>query len=231
MKRLVLFLEGQGDIKAAPVLVKRLLTEMNAWDCVSLDTRPFRVGAVNKLLRDNCQKWVRLLGDAARRPNIGGVLLLLDGDIRRIDGERFCAARIARRLAQEATRARAGELFSVAVVFACQEFESWLIAGVESLAGKPLDDGRPGVPPGTVPPEKDLELAPRDAKAWLGAVMPGGYSPTKDQAGLTKAVDLDQIRNRPMRSFRRLESAVAQLVTAVREGTPATTPLDDRPVA
>ncbi len=230
MKRLVLFVEGPGDIKAAPILVKRLLTEMNAWDCVSLDTRPFRVGGVNKLLRDNCRLWIRWLGAAARRPNIGGVLLLLDGDARRIDGKRFCAARIAKRLAREATRARAGELFSVAVVFACQEYESWLIAAVESLGGKPLDDGRPGVRPGTVPPEKDLELGPRDAKAWLGAVMPGGYSPTKDQAGLTQAVDLDQIRNRPIRSFRRLESAVAQLVTAVREGTPTTTPLDDRPV-
>ena len=64
----------------------------------------------------------------------------------------FCAANVARRLAKEATRARGGELFSVATVFACQEYESWLIAGVESLAGRPLKDGRPGVKSGTAPP-------------------------------------------------------------------------------
>ena len=38
----------------------------------------------------------------------------------------------------------AGKLFSVAIVFVCMEFESWLIAGIESLLGKPFSDGRKG---------------------------------------------------------------------------------------
>ena len=49
-KRLVLFVEGDGEHKAAPVLVERLLTEHNAWDCLFLDPHPFRIGSVNNCL-------------------------------------------------------------------------------------------------------------------------------------------------------------------------------------
>jgi len=167
---------------------------------------------------------MRWLGAAAKHSDIGAVLLLLDGDIRRIDGEAFCAANVAKKLAQEAKRARGGELFSVAVVFACQEYESWLIAGVESLAGKPLKDGRPGVKTDVSPPEGDLEAAPRDAKRRLGKMMVSGYSPARDQAALTEILDLELVRNRPMRSFRRLENALSQSVTAIREESPLSSP-------
>ncbi|MHC4404376.1 MAG: DUF4276 family protein [Planctomycetota bacterium] len=215
-KRVVLFVEGQGDALAVPVLVKRLITDLDAWDCLFLDSKPFVVGRVNRLFKDDCRNWLRWLGTAAKRGTIGAVLLVLDGDLSRIHGERFCAANVARRLARESTQARGGDLFSVATVFACQEYESWLIAGVESLSGKRLKDGRPGVLPGTQPPGKDLELAPRNAKGWLNNAMESGYNPVRDQALLTEMVDLELVRNRPMRSFQRLESAVFTVVSALR---------------
>jgi hypothetical protein len=224
MKRVVLFVEGDGDALAVPVLVRRLLEKLQAWDCLYLDPRPFVVRGLGKLLKNNCENWVRWLAAAAKRREIGAVLLILDGDVPRIQGEVFCAAKVARKLAGEAARARGGELFSVATVFACQEYESWLIAGVESLAGKSLSDGWPGVKPGTTPPDGDLESAPRDAKGWLSLVMASGYSPVKDQALLTEIVDWDLVRNRPMRSFRRLENAVSQIVAAIRNGYPVTSP-------
>jgi hypothetical protein len=46
MKRIVLFVEGEGEADAVPKLVKRLLSEQNAWDAVSLDENTFRVGEV-----------------------------------------------------------------------------------------------------------------------------------------------------------------------------------------
>jgi hypothetical protein len=49
MKRIVLFVEGEGESDAVPKLVKKLLTEQNAWDVVFLDDAPFRVGEVTKL--------------------------------------------------------------------------------------------------------------------------------------------------------------------------------------
>ncbi len=224
MKRIVLFVEGAGDALAVPVLMKCLLTKAKAWDYLHLDPNPFKVGSVSKLLKNDCRDWIRWLGAAAKRREIGAVLLVLDGDNPRIQGEVFCAAKVAKKLAQEAIRARGGDLFSVATVFACQEYESWLIAGVESLSGKRLKDGRPGVKAGAKPPDGDLESAPRDAKRWLSNVMASGYNPVKDQAPLTEIVDWDLVRNRPMRSFRRLENAVSQIVSAIRSESPLTSP-------
>jgi hypothetical protein len=83
----------------------------------------------------------------------------------------------------------AGKTFSVPVVFARQEFETWLIAGVASLAGRRLPDGRL-IEPNAKAPDGDLELSPRDAKGWLRAIVEEGYKPTRDQAALTTLVDL-----------------------------------------
>jgi len=224
-KRLVLLVEGQGDAEAAPVLLKRLLDEYRAFEIVFPDPNPFRVGEYSKVSRNAFGEWRRFLAAAAKRRDLGGCLLLLDGDSRtKVDGQPFCAMRAARRLADEAREVGGGSLFSVAIVFACMEFESWLIAGVKSLAGKQFADGRKGIPdvPEPIPP--DLESAPRDAKGWLRRVMKTGYSPARDQGELTRLVDLSLIRLQGMRSFRRLESAIQELLTAIRSGEHAVTP-------
>ena len=224
MKRLVLFVEGDGDALAVPIIVKRLLTELDAWDCLFLDPAPFVVGEVNRLFKKDYRNWLRWLAPAAKRRDIGAVLLVLDGDIPIVEGEAFCALNVARKLAKTSIQSRGGELFSVATVFACQEFESWLIAGSESLAGKPLKDGRTGVRAGTRPPEQDLESSPRDAKGWLSNAMDSGYSPVKDQSLLTEMVDLSLIRDRPMRSFHRLDSALSTIIKAIRDESHVVSP-------
>ena len=80
-KRLVLLVEGQGDREAAPVLLKRLLPP-NAFDSVILDSDPpLRVGEFRKLSRNDYQDWRRYLRAAVTtRKNVGGCLLILDGD-------------------------------------------------------------------------------------------------------------------------------------------------------
>ncbi len=224
-KRLVLFVEGQGDVEAAPILLKRLLKEYGAFDAVFPDPNPFRVGEYSKIGRKDFGEWRRLLRAAAMRKNVGGCLLLLDGDSRAEVGEKsFCAMRAARRLAEEARKVGGGSLFSIAIVFARMEFESWLIAGATSLAGARFSDGRGEFPEmiGEIP--RDPESAPRDAKGWFRRVMKSGYSPTRDQAELTRLVDLDLIRQQGMRSFRRLECAIKELVGAIRSGEHAVTP-------
>ena len=224
-KRLVIFVEGDGDVQAAPTLVERLLQELTPWEWMIVDHVPFRVRGVESLTgRKNAVNWTRFLAAACRsRPNLGAVLLLLDGDTEKVQTHEgklipFCAKDVAHGLAQAARAVGAGEKFSVAVVFARQEYESWLIAGVESLAGKPLPDGRSGIRAGTTPPTGDLESAPRDAKGWLSRKMATGYKETLDQQHLTKMVDVSLIRARNLRSFRRLESGLRQLVEAFRTG-------------
>ena len=56
--------------------------------------------------------------------------------------------------------------------------------------------------------------------------MAQGYKETSDQEPLTKLLldDLDLVRKRGMRSFRRLENALAQLVEACACGKHVVTP-------
>ncbi len=225
MKRLVVFCEGQGDEEGALLLVKRLLVPLNPWDSLTLDEAPFRAGEAPSLFKNDFEKWSKLLNAAAKRPNLGGVIAIFDGDCEKINREPFCAKAHAAQLVSAAKSHGAGTLFSLAIVFARQEFESWLIAGVESLAGKPLPpDNRPGVNSETKTPQGDLDMNPRGAKEWLSKIMREGYSPTRDQCTLTKLVDLELIRSKNMRSFTRLQSAVNQIVTAIQDNKHIATP-------
>lgn len=223
MKRLVLFVEGEGEADAVPALVRRLLSEKGDWSGLLLDDHPFRVGSVEKLVKNNHREWNRFLGASLKRSELGGVLLILDGDAERVGGKPFCAAQVARSLADAAAQVGAGRTFSVAVVFARQEFESWLIAGMTSLSGRSLPDGR-RINALAKAPDGDLERSPRDAKGWIGSLVEGGYKPTRDQAALIRLVDLDAIRARGLRSFRRLESALSALVEAIRSNRPIASP-------
>jgi hypothetical protein len=225
-KRLVLFVESEGDSMAAPALVKRLLTELAAWDCVSLDPDPFRLGAVTNLFGKKEENWVKKLLFATKGGDLGGVLLLQDGDVSLRRGQPFCARDIGCDLSRRARTVGAGSLFSVACVFALQEFESWLIAGIESVAGKKLADDRISIPADIKVPPGNLEEAPRGAKGWLNQHMPTGYRETVHQELLTRAIDLNAIRQRGLRSFRRLESALWQLVEAIRSGEHIVTPAE-----
>ncbi|MEX0776604.1 MAG: DUF4276 family protein [Phycisphaeraceae bacterium] len=228
-RKLVLFGEGQGDAQALPVLTTRLLKERKGWDALHVDKdAPLTVGQVLGLAKDGYSKWRRLLGYALKRQNVGGVLTVLDGDPTEYpikSGHAFCAKTVAAEMARTAKEAvGAGQRFSLAVVFARMEFESWLIAGVESLAGHRMDDGRLAVDVGATCPLADLEVGPRDAKGWLSQRMTMGYSSTRDQAALVKLVDLELVRQKKMRSFQRLEHAIDQLIAANRTNVHVCTP-------
>jgi len=56
-KRLVLLVEGQGEVEAAPVLVGRLLEERSAFDAIFLDPYPFRVGGYSSVVKHNFGEW------------------------------------------------------------------------------------------------------------------------------------------------------------------------------
>lgn len=223
MKRIVLFVEGDGDVAAVPLLAKKLLTERNAWDAVFLDVDPFRVGQINKIVKNDFREWIKKLSASLKRQNVGGILLILDGDIKRVGNELFCAATVAKSLARVARTVGAGSTFSVATVFAKREYESWLLASAESFAGKTFPDGRK-VPANITVPAGDLEEGPRAAKEWLQNAIGGDYRSTRDQVTLTQWLEPELIRKRDMRSFKRLESALNELVDAIRTGEHVATP-------
>jgi len=62
MSRLVLFVDGEGDVEAAPALIGRLRTELpselQGW---FVDNKPFRTGGLSNLTGNQAEKWSRHL--------------------------------------------------------------------------------------------------------------------------------------------------------------------------
>jgi hypothetical protein len=227
MKRLVLLGEGQGDEAALPVLVRKLLRDKDPAGNVFVDrdlirdSNPVRWDREQK--RPDFTRWLARVNIAARRGNVAGIIAVYDGDAPTFppgSGTSFCARDAARTMAQAAVEAGAGKIFSLAVVFACVEFESWIVAGIESLAGKRFHDGRPALPPGLRFPAGDSES---HGKRWLEQHIPA-YRPAQHQSVLTDLLDIDIVRAKNLRSFRRLEHAIQQVIDAAASGTHIVTP-------
>lgn len=217
-KRLVLFVEGKGDERAVRELVRRSLGTFGPqlYEWLYVDEHVFRVKGLHHLTSQNYGNWKRFLGAACKRDNLGGVFVLLDGDTRARElGRDFCPVAEARNLVRAALDCGAGARFSLSVVFAIQEFESWMIAGYASL---------PTAKSGVSLPT-DVESAPRDAKGWLARNLIGGYSQVVHQYDHVRLVDLNLTRNAKLRSFRRFESALSLLVASIRDGQPIVTPI------
>jgi hypothetical protein len=227
MKRLVLVGEGYGEVSALPILVGRLLREKDAGDTFFADhdviREPNPVKWDKRAARPDYSKWVSRVTLAARRRDAGGVLAIYDGDAPYFpagSGSPFSAATAARSMTAAAAAVGAGKTFSLAVVFACVEYETWIIAGIESLAGKKRKDGRPVLPSNLKFPPGEPES---HGKRWLEQNCPG-YRPTLDQSALTKLLDLNVVRAKDLRSFKRLDHAIDQLLAAVGSGSHISTP-------
>jgi hypothetical protein len=219
-KRLTLFVEGDGDHEAVPVLIRHFLTLHNAWDWLELDPQPVKVGNVAALLRARKPDWRRRLLSTVRSHHPAGVMVLLDGDGNLPRKEPFCAGKLGRELCQIARDEGGGTMFSLAAVFAMKEYESWLIGGVESLRGQPLADGRPGIRIDAEAPPGNLEDSPRDAKQWLKNNSDCGYKPTTEQEPLTQLLVKRPFPDRltDMPSFQRLERALIRLLAGMKTG-------------
>ena len=220
---MLVLVEGKGDVRAVGRLVGRLLAEKAAFDCLFLDDEAFKIGSIERLTGNNRHEWIRLLQAAYRvRSQTAAMLVLLDGDADAVEGQTFCAMTVARSLAERAAYVGAGTLFSLACVFAVKEFEAWLIAGIESLAGRNLPDRISGIRAGVVAPLNPEQI--RDCKGWLRENMQRPYNPTIHQEPMARLLDLQRLRDRNVRSFMRLEHAVDELIMAVRSGKHISSP-------
>ena len=230
MKRLVILGEGHGETSALPVLARKLLQEKDSEHRLFVDEDIIRTHNPSGLVKWNKQgghvdyeNWLWYIRIAARRNNVGGILAVFDGDADKFPAGAnfaFCAATAATSMAEAASRIGAGRNFSVAVVFACVEYESWIIAGAESLAGKSFRDGRPVLARDVVFPGGAPES---HGKKWLEKHCIG-YRPTRDQRPLTELVDLQVVRNKRLRSFSRLDHAIEELLVAVSNQSFISTP-------
>ena len=206
--------EGESEILSVPKLVYKMQVPSLYL------TNTYRVHGVSNLIscqqgkwklvdKGDGEKWHKYLRNVQKASY---VLLLLDGDGPADSGKRFCVREAAHALADSAKKVGAGKTFSLAVAFVRQEFESWLLAGCESLCSK-LTDGEIAA----------LEEAPRDAKGRIREITQAGYNEVRDQPEFVKQLNIGLLSTR-MRSFRRFEKALRQLDDAARNGVHICTP-------
>lgn len=186
--------EGQGDERALPLLLRRLIDEAQAWDVVV--ERPHRRRRAELMKKDTLQKAIHV---ARLTEGCSSILVLFDADD-------DCPKELAPRL-EEWAREVAGAT-PCSVVMANREYEAWFLASIESLRG--ICRIRPDA---ISHPEPEN---PRGAKGHLKKRMELAgqrYSPVVDQVSLTAKFDL-VITYQRCRSFRKLVTAFGALLRA-----------------
>ena len=183
--------EGDGEVAAVPVLLRRLRDEAKA----------FAVDVNNPIRRTRSQarpggQLRRSIQLARLQPQCGGIIVLLDSDD-------DCPKELMPTL-QAIAQAEAGPI-PCSIVLAHREYEAWFLASIESLRGKR------GVRADAVSHPRPEE--PRDAKGQLENRMERGrsYHETSDQAALSAEFDMKPAYQQ-CRSFRRMVKVFGDLV-------------------
>lgn len=193
MVRIVTIVEGDGEVAAVPVLIRRIAAAVVPGDVPDLP-RPIRVQR-NRLLKEN--EFARAIELAALQAGPDGRILIL------LDADDDCPARLAPRILRRASEARSDR--RIRVVLAKAEYESWFLAAAPSIAGHRgirADAKAPGDPESI-----------RGAKEWLSGRMISGHSyrETLDQPALSQIFDLALARKAP--SFDKMWRDVTSLLT------------------
>jgi hypothetical protein len=189
-------IEGEGEEDTLPVLLRRIIQEIDPSTFVQLP-RPFRrpKGQLKKqpLLS-------QAVSQVAQRLSPPRALLIV------IDADDDCPAELGPRLLGWAQAAR--QDVPIALVMANREYEAWFLAAAESLRG------HRGIEADIVAPADPEVIA--GAKEWLTGRMPRGrpYSPMSHQASFSAAIDLELARHRAP-SFEKLCRDVRRLVDAM----------------
>jgi hypothetical protein len=190
--------EGDGEEEAFPLILRRILEEIDpalAWSTVLHP--PIRRDRGLLKQRDHVVRVVEL---AARQLSRDGVILML------LDADDDCPAELGPRLLGWAQSARSD--IPTSVVVANREYEAWFLAAAASLSG------HRGLSENAVAPTDPESI--QGAKEWLRRRMPGAapYSPMQHQASFSQRMSLAEARRAP--SFEKLCRDVRRLVEALQ---------------
>jgi hypothetical protein len=110
------------------------------------------------------------------------------------------------------------------IVCAHYSYEAWLIASIQTMAGRPLG-ARPGIKP-----DSDIAADPdsvKGGKAWIERQLPRSraYKETEDQEAMTRLLD-PELALTSSRSFRRIWHAVQEAAAAIDTGGTNVTPTE-----
>lgn len=207
MMRISAIVEGHGEVRAVPILLRRLMTWRPVNEPVEI-LPPIRVPRDRFLNKP--EEFHRYLQLARQKAGPDGwILVLLDAD------DDCPATKAAEVLARARKNVPAGRLL---VVLANREFEAWYIG-----AGRSLNGFR-----GLALAEADLSIdaeGPRDAKGWLVLRMSGRrYGETTDQPAFASRMDPAEAHLR-CRSFRKLCDEWDRQTLPARSDAPPDAPL------
>ena len=190
--------EGHGEVRAVPVLIRRVASEIcNIHDVHVL--HPHRVPRGRMVAQDarELERAVELGVRKIRQTGTPGIIIVL------LDADDDCPAKLGAQLLQQIARADV----AISVVVANREYEAWFLAGAQSLRGQR------GI--------SDVAVAPVDPEAIRGAkeylerqLLAAGesYRATVDQVALTAKLGLEEARAAP--SFDKLCRDLCRLLMA-----------------
>lgn len=175
--------EGHGEVRAVPILIRRIATELYSRHDVQVLqghrlARGRMIADQSRALRNAVELGVRKIRDTGEP---GAILVQLDADDE-------CPANLGPALLGEIGRPD----IATSVVVANREFEAWFLAGAESLRAHRM------VLTSAVAPD-DPEVI-RNAKQYLESriLRPGAsYQETVDQPALSAVLNIQQARAAP----------------------------------
>ena len=186
--------EGHGDVRAVPVLLRRLIQEAQSWG-VGVG-KPIRRPRSALATEEGIVRAVELARD---KQDCGGILLLFDSDD-------DCPAELGPRV-QEWARGASGDV-PCAVCVAHREYEAWFLATADSLRG------HKAMKPDAMPhPNPE---SPRGAKDELErrCMSVNDYKEMAHQAAFSGRMCLADAFRR-CRSFRKLVASVGTLMRSM----------------
>lgn len=177
--------EGDGEVRALPVLLRRLAAWLSPELWIDV-LHPIQTRRDRFLNRPEEFRRMLLLA-AAKCGDSGWILILLDADD-------DCPAQLGAKVLEDAQQIVPHRRISV--VIANREYEAWFIAAAASL------DGKRGFSfAGQEPIDPEIN---RDAKGWIKKhKRDGRYDVNTDQPAFSQLIDLEQAC-RNSRSFRKL---------------------------
>ncbi len=199
-KKISLIVEGEGEEKAAPALINRLLRDHFQRYDIFTNTPKKAKGRNNLMALGGFEYYI----DACLKFDyqIDGILVLLDADD-------DCPVQLAKGFYERIEQ----KYVPVPIFLVCAkcEYEAWFLANVDAL----IENGYL-TPDASYPIDKIEEK--RGVKEWLSANMPEGrrYKETIDQAKMTSLIHIG-ITQKWSDSFQHLTSSLGKLIKKMDE--------------
>ena len=192
MATIQLIVEGHGDAKALPVLVRRILHEKFQKHTVGIQT--FKQPRGQLVKQDGLERAI----NTVKKRSCDAILVLIDADDSCPMEEPFPS------LVSHGKKVAGNIAFFL--VLANREYEAWFLASLDMLKGR---NGINRLATFTGDPELI-----RDAKGKISGYMPRNapYSETLHQEKLSAIIDID-LAHRRSRSFRKLYGDLQEIST------------------